>query len=207
MENKNVLTKRQQRRLHNKVNESEISDLKSSGLSTQICFKRIIKSLELHDWYKQNPAVELVMHNGAEETVSLEDSQQVELGRNILQAAEGGSNSCIHFLEKLSQDNNGWPKNILKGIALECFVNEDKKIRIKDKHLEYVLNTLDSIKPTVRKSIIDDIIADISQGEPKHSYFDRTDMSNITGFAASYKWLRPLYRELNKKQQETSDED
>ena len=129
-----ALTKRQQDRFVERVSEMEISAIRSAGLSTLTCYGKLIDAMKSYNWYVQKPAIHLVVSNGPNQAAELGEEQQVNLGRNILQCAEGTEKSAYKFLEELSKDGSSWPFSVLRGIALESFTNEDNQIRFKDRH-------------------------------------------------------------------------
>ena len=126
-----ALTKRQEERFVDEISKMDISAIRSAGLHTKACFDKLINAMETQNWYSQNPAIDLVVSNGAKQAAELSKDQQVELGRNILQAGEGGARSANEFLHKLPDEMAQWPIDVIRGIVLESFTNEDDHGRVR----------------------------------------------------------------------------
>ena len=193
-----LLSKRQRERFTEHIATMESSKLRSSGLSTRTCFDRLIKSLESHDWYTQNPAVELLSSNGPDDAAELPEKQQMELGRNVLQAAEGNARSAKRFITALADDGRSWPYDFVRGVALECFINEDNDIRFKDEMLSEVLEALDDLRATDRKLIIAETVTSVKAGKPKRRV-DRSDFARVIDIVKPYSWAKPLLTCLKTK--------
>ena len=136
------------------LSQMEITDIRASGLSTKACYAMVIEALQSSDWYTQNPAIRLVLTNGPGQAAELAEDQQVNLGRNVLQAGEGGARSARGFLERLAEDATSWPLGVVRGVALESFTNENNDIRPKDRRLGLVLSALSQLDDVQRDEII-----------------------------------------------------
>ena len=156
-----ALSERQHQRFVERVAKMPIADINASGLSTNVCYDKLIRSLKAHNWYAQNPAVDLLVSNGPEQAAELTVDQQVELGRNILQSAEGYSGSAVGFLERELGEGNGWPPDLVRGIALETFANERNEARLKVQCLQYVLLALQRCSCDQRRNIIANVVQTI----------------------------------------------
>jgi hypothetical protein len=90
---------------------------------------RIIIGLKSHDWYRQNPAVNRIY--------LLDPNQDKDklfvMGRNILQAACGSSNSAIDFIFNIERAvdkfNINNENHVLNGILFEIYFNSEGKFR------------------------------------------------------------------------------
>jgi len=193
-----ALSERQQERFAEHVAKTKSSNLRSAGLRTRTCFKKLISAMGSHDWYVQNPAIDLVVSNGPGQASELNEKQQVELGRNILQAAEGTANSAEEFLRELVKNATAWPHHVVRGIALETFTNEKDEIRFKDRHLDEVLSALAQLKATPRKQVIAEIAASVDAGTPK-GRVDEDDFEEVIEALASHAWATPLKKSLKAK--------
>lgn len=106
-------------------------------------------------WDIQNPVYNILKSSKFYETLSLCSSNlQIDLGRNILQAANSAF-SINNFLAELSDAEfaNKFSKNVKKGIVFECFINERKRIRSKITNLSYVEKIFSSMNIFERDSI------------------------------------------------------
>lgn len=198
LNNSGALTKRQQERFVEHVSEMEIGAIRSAGLSTLTCYGKLIDAMKSHNWYAQNPAIALVVSNGPDQAAELNEEQQINLGRNILQCAEGTEKSACKFLEELAKDGASWPFDVVRGIALESFTNEDNQIRFKDRHLGRVLSALGHLKLKQRNQSIADIAASVDAGTPK-DWTDQDDFESAIDMLKGYTWAAPLAKSLKAK--------
>lgn len=196
-----ALSERQQQRFVQRVAEMKIADVLASGVSTKVCYHKLIQSLKSHNWYVQNPAVDLLVSNGPQQAAELPVEQQVELGRNILQSAEGYSSSALEFLERELGEGNGWPSGLVRGMALEMFTNELNKVRLKVRCLNYVLLALHSCNCEQRREIITDIVETIRVGTPTGSARPERFEETIQQLNAR-PWAEPLVEILQDNEEE-----
>jgi len=68
---------------------------------------RIVEELSVHNYYRQNDAIGAWETAGLDQTESLEPPAQEALGRNLMQAAEGGARKAIYLLAALREGT--WP--------------------------------------------------------------------------------------------------
>ena len=91
---------------------------------------RLIKALKSHDWYTQNPAV--AEFSPAVAGGASADSLFVA-GRNLYQAACGGSNGATSYLDEFVARTAGMKpdrrKALLDGMLFEVFYDPDAKLR------------------------------------------------------------------------------
>ena len=193
-----ALTMRQHERLIERVSEMPSSEIRSAGLSTKTCYGKLIDAMKSYNWYTQNPAIDRIISNGPGQAAELDENQQVNLGRNLLQAGQGTAGSANEFLEKLSQDGTSWPFHIVRGIAMESFTNEDNQIRFKDLHLDRVLSAIDHLQQELQDQLIAEISASVDAGAPKDwvalDYFE-----NAVDSLKAYTWAAPLVASLEAK--------
>lgn len=193
-----VLTTRQQERFVEHVSEMEISAIRSAGLSTLTCYGKLIDAMKSHNWYVQNPAINLVVSNGPDQAAELNEEQQTNLGRNILQCADGTEKSACTFLEELAKDGASWPFNVVRGIGLESFTNEENQIRFKDRHLGRVLSAIDQLENDQQEQIITEIAASVDAGIPKDGV-DQDDFEGALDSLKAFTWAEPLLESLKAK--------
>ncbi|MCK9303767.1 MAG: hypothetical protein M0P27_00030 [Bacteroidales bacterium] len=193
-----ALTTRQHARFIEHISEMGIGEIRSAGLSTLTCYSKLIDAMKSHNWYVQNPAIDLVVSNGPDQAAELNAEQQINLGRNILQCADGTEKSACMFLEELAKDGSLWPFDVVRGIALESFTNEEDQIRFKERHLGRVLSAIDHLEDDQQEQIITEIAASVDVGTPK----DRVDQDDFEGPLDSvnaYTWAAPLLESLKAK--------
>lgn len=92
----------------------------------------IIKKLKSYNWYEQNDGVaefrRITIHK-------LDKNQLFIIGRNLLQAAEGGSHSARDVITDctvLEEYSIGSENHLLNGILFEIYFNKDGKFRYKN---------------------------------------------------------------------------
>ena len=192
-----ALSQRQQERFFERVSDMTTSEIRASGLSTKTCYTKLIASMKILEWNTQNPAISVVFSNGPQQASQLTEEQQVVLGRNILQAAEGRARSADGFLHRLHDEPN-WPINIIRGIASESFSNENNDIRPKDRHLGLVLSVLDHCEDSQRDQIIAEIVGSINAGTPRE-WLWRGDFDRMLETLKVYAWSEQLVRSLEAK--------
>ena len=193
-----ALTTRQQERFVEHVSEMGISAIRSAGLSTLTCYEKLIDAMKSHNWYVQNPAIDLVVSNGPDQAAELNEEQQINLGRNILQCADGTEKSACTFIEELAKDGSLWPFDVVRGIALESFTNEENQIRFKDRHLGRVLSAIDHLEDDQQEKIIAEIAASVDVGTPK-DWVDQDDFEGPLDSLNAYTWAAPLLEHLKTK--------
>ena len=103
---------------------------KNFHLLTPNAASALIKELKSYNWYKQNDAIDK-LDKGLINT--FDDNALFLLGRNIYQAAVGGSHTAIEFINEFSEKtklvDKEKVKDLLNGIVFEIFFNRDGEIR------------------------------------------------------------------------------
>ena len=161
-----------------KLQNLDLHVIKAANLKITTCYDTIIAALKSHDWYRQNPAIELISSNGENEIAALLPAKQEELGRNILQAADGESSSAWTYLLTVRRDLSSLEKPFLKGLIFEAFVNEKLEFRFKIKYMTMVLDLL-----TKRQDIEVELIVAIDASKRKGMVF-KSDYCSIL------KWIK-----------------
>jgi hypothetical protein len=102
---------------------------------------RVIKELRSYNWYRQNPAIDSLEASSVSKISS--DSLFV-IGRNIYQAADGGSDNARAFINDFMSTTSSYPegkrKAILDGMLFEIFFDKDGQRRdgIKGRYFDEV---------------------------------------------------------------------
>lgn len=153
-----LLSDEQKRKLQN----LDIETIKAANLKLGTCYATIIAALESHNWYKQNPAIKLIATKSKSEITALSPEQQEELGRNILQVADGGSTSASYYMSAIRSDPSGLEYPFFKGLIFEAFVNEKLEFRFKEECMPVVLDLLAN-----QKAIETELVEAIDTAKPK----------------------------------------
>ena len=193
-----ALSPRQHQRFRKHVSSLDVSVLRATRLKLTTCFRRIISALKERDWYEQNPAVVLIESWGPERVAQLSETDQDELGRNILQAAHGRSNAASRFLVGMSTSASAWPLGVVRGALVECFVNERKEVRFKEKHLELVVDAIGSLPDDAKESVMTAVTAAIEAGTPRDGY-DREDFQAVSELVREHSVGQRLSHCLDEK--------
>ena len=205
LDNEGTLSERQRKRFAEGLNGLPIGTIQASGLMTRTCYERVMSALGSSNWYNQNPAINLVMSNGSEQVNVLTAEQQVDLGRNILQAGEGAATSATAFLESLSR-GVGWPIDIVRGVALESFTNERNEIRMKDRHLGSVIAAIAQLETPEQSELATEIALSIQTGTPKRWRF-HDEFRLVIASLNSHSWADPIVEALEVKISDDAPED
>jgi len=95
---------------------------------------RIIAGLKSHNWYAQNPAIAEFTADAANK---MKPDNLFVVGRNIYQAACGGSAGATRFINELMKSTRGFStesrKAVLDGILFEIFFDSSGSLRNKIK--------------------------------------------------------------------------
>lgn len=202
--NNKVLSTRQIDRFVEKINTSNFAQLISSKLSIDLCFDKTIDALSSYNWYEQNTAIDFVRSNSIDKLNNLPLEKQRILGRNILQAAEGNSRSARNLLEII---NENWPINLIKGIVLEVFINEELEIRFKTACFSEVMNILNKLKAEERSEILAEVEANVRAGQPKYSSIDKASFLSTSQLLEGYEWSATLKQCIDERASLLTDEE
>ena len=171
--------------------------IRASRLTTKTCYPAVIKALQSYHYYTQSPIVEFVVTNGASGVEELEEECQTELGRNILQTAQGNEGSARQFL--ISEGLHKWPQLFLKGILLECFTNENNELRFKTDRLNAVLHAIEQCDSEDCEKHSDAVVDSLKDATPKNDWFDEDDFDEVEKIVREYDWADRIVTELSRK--------
>ncbi|HCH34200.1 MAG: VrlM [Candidatus Saccharibacteria bacterium GW2011_GWC2_48_9] len=119
-----------------------IAVFKAAHVKTMTAYFELISELKSYNWPRQNIAMSLLSNNDRSQVSDLDEDQQEQLGRNILQAADGSAGSANTYLTALATDYANYPRSFIRGVILESFVNDENKFRLKNAGLEIALPTI-----------------------------------------------------------------
>lgn len=126
----------------------------------------LISELQSSNWYSQNAVIEVVEGLGPERINLLDSDYLIELGRNVLQAADGNARTAIDFVARLSRKSDEWSSNFIEGIFLETFINHKNQVRFK-RYLLLGLKAISNLREAERKIIIENAITLVDEATPK----------------------------------------
>jgi len=177
----NLLTSRQKERFSATIADIPLPVIASSGIRPTLYVRRIIEALKTHNWYEQNPAIDVIREIGPSGIKSLSADQQRELGNNVLQAAEGNANNAISFLTEIGRVDAKWPEAFVEGIVSETLVNEDNKLRFKTKQALKAFLCLRAVPKKKRKDIISRLADRLRSSTPKYQWSMNYEREEFVG--------------------------
>lgn len=144
----------------------------------------IIIDLKSYNWYRQNSAVENFINNISnlqyDETIQ-EESKLFVIGRNLYQAACGGSASANDLvknnLNKFTQDNNSYVINlIIAGMIYEIYFDSNGEFRLQKLKSQFLNELLNSVENNPRLDYAKKFIHDqLSRHETQIIYIPFSD--------------------------------
>ena len=165
-----VMSGREADRFTTAVANMALEYLASTGLSPCYFVEQLITELKSHTWPRQNPAIQVLRNVGPGAVEALPSNKQRELGNNVLQVADGNAHAAIGLLETIGSDPRTWPQDFVAGIAEECFVNDEGKVRFKCDQLPLALGCLRSLSRTSSNAVVQAVAKRISVGDFKHAW-------------------------------------
>src|SRR5271166_3453007 len=155
--------------------------------------------MKSHNWYRQQPAIDMISDGGSEAVRKLQEGDQITLGRNILQVADGGERSARRLLQALANSPKLWPEPFIRGLAFECFVNEADQVRLKCDRLPLVLTILDGLDETVRRGIVDMMEKAISEGVPKDISLFKPEFEKTCAVLEAHEWAATVKKAIESR--------
>lgn len=143
LDESNILCPELKIKFNDFIDECDAEIILNSELSSELCYNKLMKGFSSYNWFIQNSVAKSLRHFN----LNLFDESQLEnLGRNLLQSADGGSWDCERLLTFYQFKNTDitLPKCFVQGLLFECFVNEKRKFRFKFKELNNVFKILDA---------------------------------------------------------------
>lgn len=166
------LTPRQEERVEEGFNTIEPEALAEVSVPLSYYAERLIKSLSSHNWYNQNPAASLLWNLGPMAMKEVSPDVSEDLGRNILQSADGDAGSSCYFLNGTLTSRVQWPAPFVKGLLYECFLNENNEFRCKNDNNVTSKAILIAIRCNEGDStnLFDALLKDIDKSKPKDEF-------------------------------------
>jgi hypothetical protein len=130
----------------------------------EIYIRRVIEDLKTYNWDYQNDAADALFDLNMDNLSSIDIKLQEELGRNVLQAAEGNSWRSKDFINYIS--NKNYPLKFIYGLFAETLVNEDEKFRLKSKFFKKIVFI--ALKHSQNDIIFQDLFKEINNSIPKN---------------------------------------
>lgn len=152
------------------IDKASLNTLMLSRIPPNLYYDKLIEELESHNYYRQNPAAIIIRNR---DLSVFSDNQLEQLGRNILQSAEGGANDSESTIRKFERNGNA-PKSFLKGLLFETMINDDNELRVKPNYFENVMNIVNESQ--YKNEIFNEFIETIKQARPKSLDFNNYEI-------------------------------
>lgn len=173
LESTGLLTARQQQRFEETMKPMALSVLGSSGVNPRHYVGRVIQDLKSHNWYTQNPAVDVIRGMGVSGISKLSSAEQLTLGNNVLQAADGSATNAIEFIGEISESEMEWPASFIEGLVAECVVNDDDMFRFKTECATNAFRCLARLPGGQRAEVVSRVVTRLSEASPCYSKADK----------------------------------
>ncbi|WP_421927435.1 hypothetical protein [Lysinibacillus capsici] len=174
----NLLTERHIERLKHALERCSINKKMIAGVPFEWYQDELITELKSRNWYAQNPVIEVIENLGAEKINALDQDYLIDLGRNILQAADGGARDLIEFVQILFKRKDKWSSYLIEGIFLETFINNENKLRFK-KYFKSAFLAVIATDKQERERIIYGAIEMLKKSSPKGWLTEKSFENNI----------------------------
>ena len=122
-----------------RVEEASYRALQSAGVPLETYAERLLNDLRSHNWDRQNPAAAALSNAGPKQVRALRSEQQEQLGRNVLQAAQGLSYGAQGLMDRVRRSPASWSGPFVLGLLLETLVDDGGSFRLKGDYLSDVL--------------------------------------------------------------------
>lgn len=162
--------------LNHLISEQRYITLIMNHIPLDMYVDGFILDFKTYEWPAQNVAARALIEVNNGDLISLSNDKLEQLGRNILQSAQGNSRGSHEFIyTKLSEVGVETPLCLIKGLLFECFVNENFCFRCKNKFLKEVLHII--LKREAKD--ITNMLLELVEQIKKSSYEYLTDTSTM----------------------------
>lgn len=150
------------------LNECSVYSLVECDLEYEIYFDKIISYFKSHSWGWQNAAMKTLYKL---DLTLFSDLQLEEIGRNILQSADGNAWDCMNLIDYFYEGENRKFHNdaLLQGMANEAFLDENGRFRYKAKSGRRILILLNQYPGG--ELILNNLLSNIEISMPKNNDF------------------------------------
>lgn len=150
------------------LDEISLDSILYSNVSSQVYFKKIIDYFKTYTFGYQNTAMRALYKLDLNQ---FEDFELEEIGRNILQSAEGNAWDCMNLIDYFYEKKNIKFHNInlVQGILNEVFVNEHDYFRYKISSARRVLLLIHQYPN--HEEILNNLLSNIELSKPKNDDF------------------------------------
>jgi len=173
------LTERHIERFMRVLEKCSIKTKMLAGIPIDWYIEQLITDLKSYNWYVQNSVIEVIETLGPEQINLLNNEILIELGRNVLQSADGGARKAEEFVMSLCKTRLNWSSFFIEGIFLETFINHNGKLRFK-KYFRYAVAALLVTEKQDRERIINKAIELLKHASPKGWLTEKSFQNYLT---------------------------
>lgn len=176
-----VLNPRQKERLAKFISEADFMLLATSEIPLRHIFEPVVKQFKIKSWSRQNVAAARVASADIDELSALSESQLEILGRNVLQSAEGSAHSSINLIAEIAAKNFLAPEAFVRGVVLECFIDDAGQLRAKLGQISNVASLLESLPTEQSDALLSEIETHVKSAAFKNcSKYNGFDVNSIS---------------------------
>ncbi len=139
--------------------------LLDAGVPLERYVSRLLADLRSHSWDAQNPAAQALGNAGPRQVALLRSEMQEQLGRNVLQAAEGSSWGAQRLIERVRRAPDSWPEPFVSGLLFETLVDDEDRFRLKGGSLLEVLEV--TLSHECSEEMVKELAERVRRSEPK----------------------------------------
>lgn len=139
--------------------------LQAAGIPLTRYVNRLLTDLKSHSWDWQNPAAEALGDASSQEVFELGPDTQEQLGRNILQAAEGSAWRAQGLIAAVAQAPGVWPERFVAGLLFETLFDDEGCFRLKSSRLRRAL--IIALSHEMAEKILGEVTERVRKSEPK----------------------------------------
>jgi hypothetical protein len=166
-----ALAERHEQQLTATLASLPLQRLSGAGLPLVAYWRRIVDRLASHSWDPQNEAIRVLRAAGPVQVGALDPAAQEELGRKVMQAAEGNAWTARNLLGELARSEPAWPLDFLRGVAVEPFLAVDGLIRLKPDQMLRAVRALRVLEPDQRDEVVDLVSDGLSSGSIRDAFW------------------------------------
>lgn len=166
--NANSLEEEHKLKFEDVLNECSLYSLIKCDLDYEIYFDKIISYFKVHSWGWQNAAMNALYKL---DLTRFSDVELEEIGRNILQSADGNAWDCMNLIDYFYEEKNRKFHNevLLQGMVNEAFLDENNRFRYKAKSGRRILILLNQYPDG--EIILNNLLGNIEVSTPKNNDF------------------------------------
>jgi hypothetical protein len=175
------LSTRNEQRFEQRLAALPLSQIVGRGLPLAVIVEKIVKGLETHTWDTQNEAINAIRNFDPADVAQLATQVQEELGRQVMQAAEGRAFAAINFLAEMAVAQPPWPRAFVEGVSIEPFLAQGGEVRFKPDQGAQAIKALLSLTEEERDAVLTRLVEGLIGGDVRDSPLFSEQQKKIVG--------------------------